>query len=311
LVRRFIETDMEDLGFHERWLVVDVLLKGEKPELGDHSVQHCDPARPITYIRGTGNRRRWEITVHPDEDTARATTPEFVWNVLSRWVTPEEAEIERATVYMFHSLIANDWRRGRLFVAGDAAHQTPPFLGQGMCAGIRDVANLSWKLERAVRDGDDTLLDSYQSERIPHTREYIETAVRLGWLINTEGPEAALGAAEPGQDGAATMVKVGPPLGPGLGNGPHAGQIFGQPLLADGRRLDDAVGYAPCLVAEPSLLEAVALPEGLVAVSSADAPEVVAELERFGAAAVLVRPDRYVLGAANDAAGLSELVAAI
>ncbi|MEI2518106.1 FAD-dependent monooxygenase, partial [Acinetobacter baumannii] len=92
------------------------------------------------YVRGTGTRRRWEITVLPDEVSQEVTQPAKVWELLSRWITPEDAELERAAVYTFHSTIAQKWRDGRLLLAGDSAHQTPPFLGQGMCAGIRDAA---------------------------------------------------------------------------------------------------------------------------------------------------------------------------
>ena len=118
LVRRVIESGM--------------LLKQPKSGLGDHSIQHCNPARPATYVRGPGDRRRWEITVLPDEDATRIATAPEVWKLLVGWITPEKAELERAAVYTFHSLIAERRRRGRLFLAGDAAHQTPPFMGQGM-----------------------------------------------------------------------------------------------------------------------------------------------------------------------------------
>ena len=89
LVRRFIESEMEDLGFHERWLVVDVLLKCPKPELGDHSIQYCDPSRPATYVRGPENRRRWEIAVLPEEATTDIVAPARVWQLLERWLTPD------------------------------------------------------------------------------------------------------------------------------------------------------------------------------------------------------------------------------
>jgi 3-(3-hydroxy-phenyl)propionate hydroxylase len=181
LVRRLIGSGMDDLGFHERWLVVDVLLKGERPDLGDHSVQFCNPQRPATYIRGTGKRRRWEIAVHPDEDALLAAQPARVWDLLSPWLNASEAVIERAAVYTFHSAIAQQWRSGRLLLAGDSAHQTPPFLGQGMCAGIRDAANLAWKLDYVLQGkAAPGLLDTYQSERAPHVREFIELAIRLG-----------------------------------------------------------------------------------------------------------------------------------
>jgi 3-(3-hydroxy-phenyl)propionate hydroxylase len=312
LVRRFIETGMEDYGFHERWLVVDVLLKRPKPELGDHSIQHCNPARPATYVRGPGIRRRWEVTVLPDEDsTAIATAPE-VWKLLAGWITPEEAELERAAVYTFHSLIAERWRRGRLFLAGDAAHQTPPFMGQGMCAGIRDAANLGWKLALALRGhGGDELLDSYQAERHPNAREYITTAVRLGGLINTCGTEAALRAAMPAPDGTARMESIAPPLGQGLGIGRHAAQLFGQPRLPDGRRMDDATGPGPVLVAEPSLIADLRMPAGVALITTDETPDAAAHLARFGARAALLRPDRHIFGTAETAAELADLLAAM
>ena len=312
LVRRFIESGMEDYGFHERWLVVDVLLKRPKPELGDHSIQHCNPARPATYVRGPGDRRRWEITVLPHEDaTCIATAPE-VWKLLAGWITPAEAELERAAVYTFHSLIAERWRRGRLFLAGDAAHQTPPFMGQGMCAGIRDAANLGWKLALALEGrGGEGLLDSYQSERHPNAREYITTAVRLGGLINTCGTEAALRAAMPTPDGTARMESIAPPLGHGLGLGHHAGRLFGQPRLPDGRRMDDVTGHAPILVTEPSLVADLHVPAGVALVTTEEAPDAAAHLARFSTRAALLRPDRYVFGTAETAEELADLLAAL
>ena len=99
-VRSSIGSSLVDLGFHEQWLVVDCVLKRERPDLGDHSVQFCDPARPATYVRGTGSRRRWELAVLPGEDPACLARPEAVWRLLARWVTPQDAELERATCGM-------------------------------------------------------------------------------------------------------------------------------------------------------------------------------------------------------------------
>lgn len=312
LVRRFIDTGMEDYGFHERWLVIDVILRRPKPELGDHSIQYCDPARPATYVRGPGLRRRWEITVLPDEDSNRITAPEEVWQRLAPWLTPDEAEIERAAVYTFHSLIAERWRRGRLFIAGDAAHQTPPFMGQGMCAGMRDAANLGWKLALAVRgQGGEALLDSYQSERHPNVHEYIATTVRLGGLINTNGTEEALRAALPQPEGGARMESIAPPLGPGLGQGPRAGQLFGQPVLADGRRMDEIAGAGFFLACTGALARGLQLPPGVGLVTPATVPGIADELARLGTGAALVRPDRYIFGTADTPEALAALLAAV
>jgi 3-(3-hydroxy-phenyl)propionate hydroxylase len=277
-----------------------------RPDLGDYSVQHCSKRRPATYVRGTGDRRRWEITVLPGEDEAMITRPDRVFELLKAWVGPDDVDLERTALYTFHSAIAPRWRSGRLLIAGDSAHLTPPFLGQGMCAGMRDAGNLAWKLARVLRGrNDDTLLDTYQAERAPHVREYIELAVRLGGLINTKAMEAAvpgsvLAQLPLGGGEAARMRSIKPRLGPGLAvgwNGP-AGQIAPQPRLADGTRLDDRVGYRLAALLRPEFATSLPaktlerLAERDVTLVVDDAPEHGAWLQAIDAPAVLVRPDR-------------------
>jgi 3-(3-hydroxy-phenyl)propionate hydroxylase len=311
---------MEDLGFHEPWLVVDAILKRPRPDLGDYSVQYCSRERPATYVRGTSNRRRWEIGVLPGEDCTTITTAGRVFELLRPWVGPEDVELERAALYTFHSAIAPRWRSGRLLIAGDSAHLTPPFLGQGMCAGMRDAANLAWKLGRVLRgQNDDTLLDTYQTERAPHVREYIELAVRLGGLINTKAMEAAVPDSVLNGSEVARMTSIKPRLGPGVAAGWNglAGQIAPQPRLADGTWLDDRVGYrfvalmqpdfAACL--QPDTLERLASREIIVVAD--DAPAKQAWLQAADAPAVVVRPDRYVLGAARSRQELNALISAV
>ncbi|QIO33380.1 bifunctional 3-(3-hydroxy-phenyl)propionate/3-hydroxycinnamic acid hydroxylase [Bradyrhizobium sp. 1(2017)] len=317
LVRRFIGSGMDDLGFHERWLVIDVMLKRDRDDLGDYSLQHCDPRRPATYVRGTGMRRRWEITVLPDEDSQEVAQPAKVWELLSRWITPDDAEIERAAVYTFHSVIAQQWRNGRLLLAGDSAHQTPPFLGQGMCAGIRDAANLAWKLGAIVRDGAaPDLLDTYQSERLPHVREFIELAIRLGGVINTKAIEAGLAAGEARENAPVKLEVKKPLLGPGLtlGDQPLAGHLAPQFLLKDGRRSDDRVGYSHVLLVETAAMlssRCASSQAGLSILTGDDAEGVGRWLREHGITAALVRPDRYVLGTARNDAELDRLITAI
>ncbi len=312
LVRRFIDTPMEDLGFHERWLVVDALLHRDRPDLGPHTVQYCNPARPATYSPGPGGRRRWEIAVHPQDEPM---TEARAWALLRDWITPDEASLERVAVYTFHALVAQDWRRGRLLLAGDACHQTPPFMGQGLCAGVRDAANLFWKLALACRDhpATEALLASYTTERRPNAREYVATAVRLGRLINAADSGAALRAALPGaaDDGPARMHSIAPPLGAGLSLGPLAGRLFGQPRMADGRRLDEALPGGFVLVAESALPggERARLPPGLACVTPTEAPDAAVHLARLGARATILRPDRHTLGAADTAGELAHLIA--
>lgn len=315
LVRRYIETGMEDYGFHERWLVVDAILKKDKPELGDHSIQYCRPDRPATYVRGPGMRRRWEITVKPDEESNEISKPERVWELLVDWLTPEDADLERTAVYVFHSLVADEWRKGRLLLAGDACHQTPPFMGQGMCAGTRDVANLYWKLAlicqgKVTGKAAEVLLDSYESERKPNAREYIQTAVRLGGLINTAGTEAALRAALPSTDGSARMESIAPPLGEGIGVGNLAGRLFGQPRLTDGRLMDDVYRHQFVVVSEADLAHDLSLPDG-VALVTTNTSNAADHLARLGARATVLRPDRYTLGGANTKEELAALLALV
>lgn len=312
-VRRFMGTELDDLQSHERWLVIDVILRRDRPDLGDWSIQHCDPARPATYVSGVGARRRWEIMLLPGEDAAAVTRPQALWSLLSRWITPEDAEIERQAVYTFHSVVARGWRQGRLLIAGDAAHQTPPFMGQGLCAGIRDAANLAWKLARVHRgQSSPALLDTYESERSPHVREFIEATLSLGRVIQERDPNAA---AERDARWRTQPMKFSAPQ-PALGPGMHrsdgqGGRLSEQPLLADGTRMDERIGARFGLLRRPGLPADPAAagwaPESL-AVIEADSEAAAAWLDRLGADAALLRPDRYLMGVARGEQGLERLL---
>ena len=317
LARKAIGTAMTDLGLHQPWLVFDVRLKTDVPSLPDHTVQHCDPARPMTYCNVTGNRRRWEIMLMPGDDPEQLVQPDTLWKLVSKWVTPEQADIERAVIYTFHSVIAETWRKGRVFLAGDAAHQTPPFLGQGMCAAIRDAANLAWKLEAVLRNrAPDALLDTYGTERAPHVHAFIDLAVKLGDIIQTTDPQAARERDAKFKAGQPEIFQFpAPRLGPGLwqGNAAPVAQVFPQPMLADGRLLDAAVGLHFAVLAEPSVLAEVAdstrktwSAHGLIEIPAIDS-EVSAWLQQQGVKAVLLRPDRYILGVAQSAADLDRI----
>ena len=320
LVRRLMGVPMEDLGFHERWLVVDAILKRPRPDLGDYSVQYCSKQRSATYVRGTGDRRRWEIAVLPDENGSTIIQPARVMEMLKPWVGVEDVDLERSALYTFHSALAPIWRSGRLLIAGDSAHLTPPFLGQGMCAGMRDVANLGWKLGRVLGgDNNDALLDTYQSERAPHVREYIELAVQLGGLINTKAMEAAVPGSVIGGGEAARMTSIKPRLGSGLAPGWNglAGQIAPQPRLADGAKIDDRVGYRFAALMQPDFADSLPaeilgrLADRDVAIVRDGSPEPGFWLQSTGASAILVRPDRYVLGAVRSVQELNALAAYI
>jgi 3-(3-hydroxy-phenyl)propionate hydroxylase len=313
-VRRFIGTELSDLKSHERWVVVDVLLERERPDLGDYSVQYCDPARPCTYTRGPHNRRRWEIMVMPGDDERRVGTAEWIRERLARWITPADAQLERSAIYTFHSVIAQGWRRGRLLIAGDAAHQTPPFMGQGMAAGIRDASNLAWKLADVI-DGalPETLLDTYESEREPHVRTFIETAVQLGGVIQATDSDAVAARDREMTAAIREFRTPQPRLGPGWHSGPAGGQVGSQPVYEDGSRFDDAVGYRFALVADEGMArraqEALTRTQHeRVVVVPATSDVLRTWLAELGVRALLLRPDRYIGGVAHDATELDALL---
>ncbi len=298
MVRRAIGSRQVDLGLHQPWLVVDVLADPESPRtkaLPLYSLQFCDPARPMTLVNVNGRRRRWEIMLMPGDDPARLTDPEIFWPMIARWLGPEDAEIERAAVYTFHSVVQEGWRRGRLLLAGDACHQTPPFLGQGMCTGMRDASNLAWKLAAVVKDdAPDSLLDTYESERRPHARAFIELAVRLGSVIQATDPAEIAARNQRFVEGTTIFDFPDPQLGPGcgLGTSPPVGALFPQPTLADGRLMDDAIGQRFAIVGETALLEQLRPDAVLLPGVGQD------WLAERDARAALLRPDRYIFAVA-------------
>jgi 3-(3-hydroxy-phenyl)propionate hydroxylase len=319
MVRKAMGAAMLDLGLHQPWLVFDVRLKTDVPGLPEHTVQHCDPARPMTFCNVTGNRRRWEIMLMPGDDPQLLVQPETLWKLVSKWVTPDQADIERAVIYTFHSVIAQTWRKGRLLLAGDAAHQTPPFLGQGMCAAIRDASNLAWKLQAVLNGGaPDVLLDSYGSERAPHVHAFIDLAVKLGDIIQTTDPDAARERDARFKAGQPEIFQFPTPrLGPGVwyGDGVPVAQIFPQPMLNDGRLLDEVLGLNFAVIAKPSLLEAVSSEtreiwqaNDIVVVPAIDT-EVQSWFDQQGVDAVILRPDRYIFGVGKTSADLDQLSA--
>ncbi len=176
LVRRHLDTPVEDLGFFYDWLIVDIVPTVDR-DWGDTSYQICSPVRPTTVVPGGLGRRRWEFMVMPGEDPATIGDPDNVWRLLEPWqVDASNAKIERSAVYTFQARWATNWYRGRVALAGDSAHQMPPFAGQGLCSGIRDAANLSWKLDLALSGrAPFSLLDTYTAERAEH----IQYAIRF------------------------------------------------------------------------------------------------------------------------------------
>jgi 2-polyprenyl-6-methoxyphenol hydroxylase-like FAD-dependent oxidoreductase len=329
-VRSLTGITMEDQAFFYDWLVVDVVF--HEPRVFDPlNVQICDPARPTTVVSGGPGRRRWEFMALPGESVEFLNEEATAWRLLEQFnARPENARLEKHAVYRFQARWVEEWRRGRVLLAGDAAHQTPPFAGQGLCSGLRDAANLAWKLDLVLRDlAPDALLDAYGVERGPNMRAVIQLAIDMGKLICVADPDEAAArdaAFIAADDGGLTDIPPFPPIAQGviLAGSPCAGELFIQAEVeADGRRVrfDDAVGAGWRLVTlaepalDPDLAEWFATIGGAaVAFGCGDqSPRDVDGTYRawftdHGVVAALQRPDFSLFGTATRAADEPELV---
>jgi 3-(3-hydroxy-phenyl)propionate hydroxylase len=332
-IRQLLDLKLDDLGFDEPWMVVDVRVnEASLSKLPRTAAQYCDPARPTTFIVGPGNHRRWEIMMLPDEKPPEMESVTNVWRLLSPWLTPQDGELWRASSYRFHALVAAEWRKGRVFLAGDAAHQQPPFIGQGMCQGIRDVTNLAWKLA-AVLSGqaDDCLLATYAEERRRHVHTLTARIKAIGHHICERDPEAARrrdeSLLEQGGGTAPTVTRqeIVPPLETGLlSEHPHRanGTLFPQPWIVSGRevrRMDEVVGHGWRLVLDGRKVnEAAEASRSPVRSTVVGGPglqekdEILARwFERQNCVAAVIRPDHYVYGVMERVEDISPALAAL
>ncbi|MER7185412.1 bifunctional 3-(3-hydroxy-phenyl)propionate/3-hydroxycinnamic acid hydroxylase [Streptomyces hyaluromycini] len=346
-VRDRIGGVLHDLDFAHDWLICDVVLHEERA-FDPNNLQICDPARPRTEASAGPGHRRWEFMRLAGETVAELDTPDSAWRLLKLFgVTPDNATLLRHAVYTFRSRWAESWRSGRMLIAGDAAHVMPPFAGQGMCSGIRDAANLSWKLDMVLRGQvDETVLDTYVEERAAHVRHAVRMSVDLGKVICQLDPRAAadrdmamLAARERGVGRGTPQAPVHPLRG-GLLHQPEGaarpgrltGRLTPQGRVRRGTRTDlfDEVagtGFVLLAAEDPRrhlAPEAVDVLELLgvrtVTVLPPDAaasgPDEVADtdgtylpfLAAAGARAVLVRPDFYVFGQADTIEDCSALL---
>lgn len=294
----------DDLQFDEPWLVVDAIVH-DPTRLPDINLQICDPERPTTCVLMGAGRHRWEFMLKPGETPEQVSDDRFIAELLAPWNVEGAITIERKAVYRFNAKVATQWRKGRVLLAGDAAHQMPPFAGQGMCSGLRDAANLAWKLA-AVKSGTDAgLLDYYQSEREPNVRGIIALAMMMGRTVCITDPAAArirdeqmLAARAAGSSPDASAVQ--PLLAGCICEGAAAAGVYFPQPIADGIRLDEAIGAGSWLIARHAMPAPLA---GLTHINLSDArlaplsDKLVSWLDAHGAEAVLVRPDRYVFGA--------------
>jgi len=328
VVRSAIGVTMEDLGFEQRWLVVDVETAVDLGQWeGVHQV--CDPARAATYMRVGRTRYRWEFRLLPGETASDFGSLASLRPLMQPWlgeIPDESLDLVRVAEYTFRAQLADRWRDRHVFVLGDAAHLTPPFIGQGLCAGIRDAMNLSWKLAGVLRgDLPESVLDTYEAERKPHARSLIRLAKLVGAAM-TQG----------GRAGEVLRLVVAPRLHrlPGLrerlldSETPRlaygelvtrsgrsrrslAGTLCPNVVLPDGRRYDDVTTGGFVLVSSAPLSAGQRRQLGqrdVVLVEAEPGSALRAWLASGRATAALVRPDHTVLCAGRD---LEALCAAV
>ncbi len=180
-VREHLAIAMTGETFAQDWIVVDTR---DDPNPWRHSRFVCDPTRPTAIIPAPAGGRRYEFMLLAGEDRDAMLAPESVARLLAPYRPYRARDIRRATLYTFHARMAERWREGRILLAGDAAHLTPPFAGQGMNSGLRDAHNLAWKLALVVRDGaSPVILDSFEAERRDPCRAMILLAMAMGEVV--------------------------------------------------------------------------------------------------------------------------------
>ena len=333
-VRDALGMPMIDKGYFFDWLILD-MIPDAGYEMSPAQWQLCDPRRPTTLVPGGPGRRRWEFMVLPNENVLEIAKPEVAWQLLEPWgLNPQNAKLERSAVYKFQARWAEKWRSGRCMIAGDAAHLMPPFAGEGMCAGLRDAVALGWRLG-AVLDGTlaDAVLDSYESERKPHAKHYIEFSQQLGDIICIVDPEKAAErdrimmedlAARNHQAITGDHVKLGSGIWCEATAG--AGEISAQGIVeyqGQTDRFDQAVGQGWFILAlnanghdlltEPQFEVFTHLGGRILSIGAVGAGCDVLDIEGFYAGwmaelvakYIIIRPDFYVAASAETAAELS------
>ncbi len=320
-VREALRIGMSGSTFRERWLIVDL---AQTTDPGKDTRVFCNPARPCITLPGPNGTRRFEFMLHDAEDDAEVLAPEAVARLLRLYSRDDASPIQRKAVYTFHARVADRWSDGRVFMAGDAAHLTPPFAGQGMNSGIRDAHNLAWKLAAVVRgDLGPKLLATYEQERRGHAWEMIRLAVRMGHVMMPRNRVSALAlqyafrllTLYPAARDYFGQMKYKPKPcfkagfllrdeDGGVAEG-LIGRLFSQPTIETPqgpRRLDDVLGDGFSMIAVPgtpaSLLQEIpsefGAPLKIRRMMLDRAGAVAAKLPDLPPGILLLRPDRYV-----------------
>ncbi|TDD95293.1 bifunctional 3-(3-hydroxy-phenyl)propionate/3-hydroxycinnamic acid hydroxylase [Actinomadura rubrisoli] len=322
-VRAALGIERTDHGVHDRWLNIDTQRLRPLPERFDRLTQFCDPARGHMYMPIGRSRQRFEVAVLPGEDPAAFEEPDYAWTWLRdrHGLGPEDVKILRQVVYVFQGRIAQAWRKGRTFLAGDAAHTTPPYMGQGACSGMRDGITLGWKLDLVLRGrADDALLDTYETERRPHATALTEISIALGKVANTHDPAEAAARDEAFRSGDVPPPPPFPTIGAGVVHtrpdgtpAPLAGTLAPQGVIgrgADQGRCDDVIGGGFSLISredarralttdQTAFLDALGIRWACLAAGSQDTVADIdgtyaAYLDQHGVDAFIGRPDFHL-----------------
>jgi 3-(3-hydroxy-phenyl)propionate hydroxylase/flavoprotein hydroxylase len=332
-VRQHLGIDQDDYGFGEAWMVCD--FKPRTP-VDLPMMQVCDPQQPTAVVPIGRDYQRISFMLDSELDFEQESQPERVWHRAAPYLRSDDTELIRVATYTFRSLVARSWRVGRVLLAGDAAHQMPPFLGQGMCSGIRDAQNLAFKLDLVLNGRNPDLLDTYKLERDPHVRSVIERGIELGQVQTMRDPVAAAERdrrliAQRAENQKPAKIRL-PGLTDGFltaHSGPGRGELSVQGVVDNGtgpKRLDVIAGNGFHLLVTAELLPelersgtADALrAAGVALVGLANQPstdgtvvDVNGTYQHWftekGWVAVAVRPDFYVYGTATDAEGARSL----
>ncbi len=332
-IRKALDIGWRDLGYDQDWLVVDVEMI--KPHaLPNEVLQVCDPERIHTYVATKDPYRRWEFQLNTGETAAQMLNHETIHGLLEAWTDKDTYNIRRAAVYQFHAAIAEKWQQGRIFLAGDAAHQTPPFLGQGMNTGMRDVINLAWKLP-LVLSGicTSSFLDTYQAERDDHAHDLVSWAVDMGQLMqHLAAAEAAERAGkEPpkmrqnsrksgyGQGREQPPIRSGAVLTEQVSNEGATGYLLPQPVVRNSSgtvvRFDELIGphFAVISYGPPQFNTASVELINALKIQVIDISKLAFLHGRFpdwlgAGSALLLRPDRLVFGHTDASISLDSLL---
>jgi 3-(3-hydroxy-phenyl)propionate hydroxylase len=319
-VREAMGLTLADLGFEESWLVVDLAYGRAESLRTEGAVCVCDPSRPLYSIPMPFDRHRFEFRLMPTDNPDVMLDANQIEHLVDPYLPSRTYRVERSAIYTFHGLVANRWLGERVFLAGDAAHQMPPFLGQGMCSGLRDAANLAWKLHLVLRGrAGAELLDTYEEERRSHVAAIVEAAVDIGRIISTvDAEDAATRDRQLLSDERPPTQRISFAL-PGLRPGPlvreNGGELFIQPASAS-PRLDDVIGERFAVIGRAGQIapeetldwwrnSLSAFVATVAELPSEHQAGVVSWLDNHHSDTVVVRPDRYVLWSGFDLKSLT------